>query len=293
MTKKWILSFGPVGLAVALGLAVLLQAPLGAAEAAARPYLGIMAEPSAQEGTQTGVVVRQVSPDSPAAKAGLKDGDVILKADDKEVKDIEALTHAVTSHKAGDKLQLHVRRDGKEQDLTVTVADRPVRRGHDLGDFQAEKHAFLGVQSQPLTPELKDHLGVAADHGVVVTDVVPNTPAAKAGLKSEDVITAVGDKAINKPEELRDAIRQADIGKEVTLKVTRGKEHMELKTKLESMPMGLGALPPELERQFPGFTDRFPTRMPMFESAQRVQELEAKVKELEKRLHELEQKQSK
>jgi len=199
----------------------------------------------------------------------------------------------VTELKAGDKLAVHFVRDGKEQDVTVTVAERPADRTPRRAEPRASKHPFLGVQTQALTPDLKERLGITVEQGVIVTDVVPNTPAAKAGLKSEDVITAIGDKAISRPEELREAVHQMEVGKEVTLKVFRGNEQLEVKTKLEGAPMGFGALPPELEQYFPGFGERFSARMPQFDSAQRVQELEAKVKELEKRLHELEQKQSK
>src|SRR5207244_2180761 len=94
-----------------------------------------------------------------------------------------------------------------------------------------------GVQMQDLTPELKDRLKVQADAGAVVTDVVPDSPAAKAGLKRDDVITAVDSRPVKNPMDLQGAIQTAGAGKEITLQVARGNEKLSVKaTPREGVP---------------------------------------------------------
>src|SRR5262245_13873611 len=82
-----------------------------------KPYLGIAAD--SKQADARGVVVREVTPNSPAAKAGLKSGDIIIRIGDVEVKDFQALADAVAGHKPGAKLDLTITRDGKEQHLNV------------------------------------------------------------------------------------------------------------------------------------------------------------------------------
>jgi S1-C subfamily serine protease len=267
-----------------------------AADPASPAYLGIFFQP-AEGATQTGVVVGQVVPDSPASKAGLKEADVITKVDDQEIKDPEKLTSTIANHKPGDKVTLHILRDGKEQSLDVTLGERPraTARSLEPAPEGRERRALLGVQTQELTPDLKKRLGIAADQGALITDVGRGTPAEKAGLRTNDVITAVDNTPVANLEELRAAVQKAGPGKEVTLTVARGKETLTLKAKLEET--AAGGFPPR--GPLPGFPDarfppggRFPEFPPVFEESRRVQELEKRVQELEKRVRELEQKQS-
>src|SRR5262249_16974003 len=148
---------------------------------AGRSYLGLAAEAADKEAPPNGVTVHSVSPQSPAAKAGLKGSDRIVMADGKEVKSFEDLKNTLASHKPGDPVAPKGLRDGQEQTITVTLGEAPESRD------QAEPPArlsgpYLGVLTQPLTAELKEHLSLTVDKGVVVTHVLPASPAAKAGL---------------------------------------------------------------------------------------------------------------
>jgi serine protease Do len=271
-------------------LVLLMSFTLGVApgkgdERASRPYLGILVDPA--EDGQRGILVREVTPSSPAAKAGLRSGDRIVKFDDRDVTDVRKFLQTVAARKPGEKLNLRVLRDGREQDLAVTVGARPAESEfpptglpEQLG---AHRHAFLGVQTKALTPELAKQLKIEANAGAVVTDVVPNSPAAKAGLKPDDVITAVNDRPAKNPVELREAIQEAGPGKEVTLQVVRGQEKLSPKTTLREGAFGLFLAPGE---------DRLPVLdvESMFDQARRLRDLERRVDELEKRLREQEKK---
>jgi len=300
-----------VATAAMLGLFVSSTFGLAAAPAPenAKPgYLGVLT--SKAEDGQKGAWIREVTPDSPAAKAGLQNGDIVTKVGDREVKDVADLTSAIAEHKAGSKVMLWVMRDGKERQIEATLGERPGRKLPALGNVPmpaAPRGAYLGIHTQELTPELKDRLKLKVEKGVMVTEVMPDTPAAKAGLKSEDVILAVGDKQVNTPEELREIISGSKAGSEVVLHLQRGDQKMECRCTLGEMPMPLDfqAFQNQLPDFFRGrFEDgQFPFkfdlkdltegRLPMeikkfsFDLSQ-VQEMQKKIEELEKRIAELE-----
>jgi S1-C subfamily serine protease len=274
----------PVWMAVLVLLTVGLvaQAQPGGAPEAPRGYLGILVGPAEEGGT--GVMVREVTAGSPAAKAGLKSGDRVVKLGDEDVTDVERFLRAVAAKKPGDKLTLGVLRDGKEQKLTVTLGERAGREGPAFPELPGlRRPAFLGVQTQALTAELKERLNANTDAGAVITEVVPNSPADRAGLKRDDVITAVDDRPVKTPADLRDAVQKAGPGKEVTLQVVRGKEKRAVKATLREGAFGFFLTPGE---------DQFPTVdvESMFDQGRRIRELERRVEELEKRLRALEKK---
>jgi S1-C subfamily serine protease len=248
-------------------------------------YLGIMV--NAPQAGERGIQVREVTPDSPAAKAGLRASDQIIKVDDRDVTSVEQFLQTVASHKPNDKMTLHVMRGGQEQMITATLGERPaggeIARTGRPGLLTGLQPAFLGVQTQPLTAELKQRLQVQADTGAVVTEVVPNSPAAKAGLKADDVITAINDKAVRDPAQLREVIQEAGPDHDVTIKVARGNQNLTVQAKLGLAGLGMFLTPGG---------ERFPTLdvESMMEHSRRLREMERRIEDLEKRVRELEKK---
>lgn len=280
------LSLACLGLLV-LGLASAQEAATPAQQPAKRAYLGVMVEPAKE--ADRGVIIRDVTTNSPAAKAGLKAGDRVTKVGDRAIKDIEDFMGAVLRHKPGDKMAFQVEREGKEQSVSVTLGEPPVARPAG-GEERADRSSgFLGVQTARNTPETRERFNVTAEQGAIVTDVLPDSPAAKAGLKRGDVITKVGTKAVTGPEELREAVRQLGAGKEATLTVQRGQETTEVKARLEEAPVDGIGFPPLGLPPGAGLGGR-PIMPPIFEAGERVRELERRLSELEKRVRELEQK---
>lgn len=221
------------------------QAPqLGdqSSQRSARPFLGILADAVLPGAAPQGVVVRQVEPDSPAAQAGLRTGDMITKFDDRGVTNLDTLANLVGQHKPGDRVRIQFQRAGKEQTQDVTLAQFPARR---FGQAvpQNRPAAFLGVGAQALTPQEKDRLGVAVDQGAVVMQVIPGTPAAQAGLQPGDVITNFDNKPITNTQDLQQAVRQTGANKDVNFTAARGKETRDFKAHLQEAPAGLFAPP--------------------------------------------------
>jgi S1-C subfamily serine protease len=271
-----------IGLVAVLGLLAssslaYAQRPESAKPSQQGASLGIAVEPSANELGQEGVVVMQVFPAGPAAKAGVKPGDLITKADEQKVNTLNTLLNVLKAHKPGDKVTLHVKRDGKEKNVSVTLESRTALEEQAEQPERRVQAAFLGVQASP-----------ESRNGAVVNDVLPKSPADKAGLRKGDVITRIDDQAINTPRDLIQAVRKAGVGKEVTVAAMRDDKTMELKAKLEAAPADLfGGPPPGILPGGPGQRLGGPQ---LLELPERVRQLQQQVNDLERRLRALEQK---
>ncbi len=281
--------------AFAFGIAGLLaaQQPPVQPDAAKRPFLGVAFAPN--KGDTPGAFIVGIDADSPAAKAGLKAGDVVTKVGGKEVATAEDFYKSIRSHKPGDKLDLEVVRDGKSRPVAVTLGTRPAQEGPSPPAKKAppfaNRPAFLGIGMEPLTPELRTKLGIKSERGVVVAEVLPNSPAARAGLQKDDVITQAGGQGVSDPVELGKVVRKTGAGKELTLHVERGKEEKDVKVTLKEGPIGpipgRPGAPGCFEGAFP-----VPNIEGLFDQSSKIRDLERRIELLEKKLKALEGKPS-
>ncbi|MGE5346877.1 MAG: Do family serine endopeptidase [Acidithiobacillales bacterium] len=165
-----------------------------------RGYLGVsvgdLSEKLAQQfkvPDVSGAMVEDVTPGSPAAKAGLKAGDVIRSLDSRTVTSKDELTSAIASQNPGTVVRVGFLRDGKSETVTVTLGSRPANLGLAAGTAKVPSGSTLrGVTVQNLTPPLREQLGLPAETtGVVIARIDPSSPAAQAGLQPGDVIQEV------------------------------------------------------------------------------------------------------
>jgi C-terminal processing protease CtpA/Prc len=188
--------------------------------------------------------------DSPAEKAGLKKDDVILRFDGESVTSTRKLSRLVGESSADQTVRITISRGGAEQELSATLSKHKmadllsasirddVFKGieksfpemsekdwpkMESGDgnfvFSMGANRRMGVGTQTLTKQLADYFG-AKDGGVLITSVSENTPAAKAGLKAGDVITAVDGEKVDSSGDITRAINKKQDG-EITLTVLR------------------------------------------------------------------------
>ncbi|MCU1311260.1 MAG: Peptidase Do [Candidatus Angelobacter sp.] len=146
----------------------------------------------------SGAVVSQVEPDSPAAKAGLKTGDVITELNGKTVNDAGELQVAVGQKQPGTKLDLTVMRDGKSLQVPVTVEAMGARdKGTETASAATEKPRW-GLGLADLTPEIRQQVEAGNDvHGALIEKVSPGSSADDAGLRRGDIITEVNRHAVH------------------------------------------------------------------------------------------------
>jgi len=154
-----------------------------------------------------GVLISDVSPDKPAARAGIRKGDVILALNGETVDSANSMRLAISQTSPGSTIKLTIWRDGKTQDITVTLAELP-ETAEKLGTTQEGTSSTLeGVNVQNLTPDLAEELQLpAGTHGVVVSSVDPSSPAAAAGLDRGVVIVEVNHKNVTSVDQFKQAL---------------------------------------------------------------------------------------
>ena len=156
-----------------------------------------------------GALVSQVTDDSPAQKAGIKPGDVIVKFDGKDVIDTTRLRNLVAANKPGTKATLDFIRDGKPQTVDVTLTTLPTQQVAEAAPQSGESTdqlSKLGLSVQNLTPDLANQLGISGDQGVVVTSVQPGSEASTADLQQGDLIVQANQQPVNSVDDLNNAI---------------------------------------------------------------------------------------
>jgi serine protease Do len=174
----------------------------------------------------SGALVASVVPGSPAEKAHLQSGDVILEADGHDVKSVGDLPRLVAAMPAGSQLHLTVLRDGKKETVTAAVGEAPSKKklaaAATKGQGNAAPVAALGMQLAPLTASLRHQLHVATDaKGVVVAEIAEGSPVAALGIEPGDVILSVNRRPVTDPEEAARALKQAARHRNVLLLVNR------------------------------------------------------------------------
>jgi len=216
-----------IGFAIPINMAKAIKNQLIKTGSVTRGYLGIIIQdltPELKEsfglGDLKGVLIAEVTKDSPAEKSGLKHGDVIVEFDDKPVKNVSAFRNRVSLIAAGSKEKIIILRDKQSMVLNVTIGKLP---GNDLvADAASHTLAELGITVQNLTPDLADKLGYLGEKGVVVTQVNPGTIASMAGLRPGTLIQEVNRKQVQNINEFKQALTQNGEEKLILLHVRDG-----------------------------------------------------------------------
>ncbi|MCU0971167.1 MAG: PDZ domain-containing protein, partial [Gammaproteobacteria bacterium] len=200
-----------IGFAIPASLAANVVQQLKAEGRIDRGWLGLQLQavsPEVAEGlglkAEGGTLVADVLVDSPAAKAGMRPGDVILSVDGQPLERLTTLPRIVAETKPGKTLTLNVSRKGQTVDVPVRVGAQPKDErlaANDAAD--ATDKPRLGLALSKITPELRARYKLEDDaEGVVVTRVLPGSPAERAGIRVGSVISMVGQEPVATPDEV-------------------------------------------------------------------------------------------
>ncbi len=196
-----------------------------------RSWLGILTQSVTQENQKFfglpkpgGVLVAQVEPNSPASKAGLQQGDVILEMNGQPIADVNAFRLKVSMLAPGTALRLGIWRSNREQNLAVRLEEMPPEKSGQRGGGGGGVAGSVldGVSVDELTPDIAQSLNLPSNtKGVVVTGVDPGSPADEVGLQRGDVIQEVNRRRVTNVAEYEAAVKRAGSGS-VLLLVDRG-----------------------------------------------------------------------
>ena len=166
-------------------------------------------------------MISHVDPESPAADAGLRVGDIILRFDGRAIEQSSELPHIVGLTKPGTRVSVVVMRAGKERRLRVTVGELDSSDGEKQAAAKEKAGASnpLGLDVEPLSDELKTRWNVS--HGVLVARVAEGSPAALAKLQKGDVLTLIDSEAVASVRAFQRIVRALPSGKMVALRVVR------------------------------------------------------------------------
>jgi serine protease Do len=162
-----------------------------------RGWLGVMIQQVTPELAKNfglerpiGALVGEVAPDSPAAAAGIKQGDVILQYRGKEVSQMSMLPAMVAQTPVNSKVKIVLMRDGKEKTIPVTIG--ALKEGDVAAEArESDQGLEFGLSVQEITPELAETLGIEGKKGLIIANVEPNSPAGEAGLRRGDIILEI------------------------------------------------------------------------------------------------------
>lgn len=223
-------SFAGAGFAIPSQIAKSVATQLIATGKVEHGYLGIGMNDVTPENASffnlkdaTGAVIAQVTPDSPAARAGLKQGDVIDELNGHKVLDSSSLQVAVSEDKPGDQIHLGIIRNGQPQTVTVTVgqyhkAGTQMASNGDNGG--ANNTGKLGLAVDDVTSDVRQQLNLPDNlHGAAIAQVRPGSPADEAGLAPGEVVVQVDRKPVTSAEQFADAVHANPANKDLLLLV--------------------------------------------------------------------------
>lgn len=222
-----------IGFAVPSNMAKLVMEQLIKQGKIVRGWLGVMIQEVTPEIAQKfglkgprGALVSDITKGSPAEKAGIMRGDIIIEYDGKVINSISNLRNSVAQTRVGSKVGIKIIRNGREYNLNVIVAELPREMATitEEPEGNIQRNAFSGVTVYDLTKEIALQLGLnSGEKGVVVIKVEPGSPGDEAGLKKGDVIQEIDRNKINNMEDFRRVTSQVGSREEtILLYINRG-----------------------------------------------------------------------
>lgn len=226
-----------IGFAIPINMAKNIREQLVEHGSVTRGRLGVYIQDITQDLAESfdlkqseGILVAQVIDGSPAEKGGLKQGDVILKLNDKSVDNVAKFRNGIAMTRPGTEIKLTVLRNGKEKMIEITIGS--LETDGQGQPISADKLPKLGLSLQKLTPELAEQFGYEDAKGVLVTAVEAGSIADRAGIKRGDLIEEVNRKAVTEAHQVKKMIKETD-KKTVLLLVRQGAANRYLALKLK------------------------------------------------------------
>jgi S1-C subfamily serine protease len=165
---------------------------------------------------KSGVLIKIVENGSPAAKAGAREGDIILALDNRKIVSEDDFQSTMRNYSVGDKLNLKLRRRAEPLTLSVVASQFPMERAAALG------YRLLGIRTEDLTPGTRVRFNVAADSGALIFELNPQSYLSQIGARSGDVIRRINEVPIKNSKDFNAAIVKYRHKKSIIILLQRG-----------------------------------------------------------------------
>jgi serine protease Do len=220
--------FAGIGFAIPINMARNVMESIMEHGKVVRGYLGIYMGPVTKNiasiyelDEADGVIISDVVDESPAAQAGLKTDDIILKVDGNRVKGPNMLATAIASKRPGDKVKLTLLRDGDQKTITVKLGEMPEEQMSSASTENIEQK--LGFATKNLNDDIREELNLSNRvEGVVVTGISQRSNAYRGGLREGDVIVEFNRRRIGGQDDFNKLAEQLDQGDPVVFRIIRG-----------------------------------------------------------------------
>jgi serine protease Do len=213
-----------IGFAIPINIAKGILKDLKERGTVTRGWLGVMVQKITPELAKSfglsqseGALVGDVIPDGPAAKGGIKRGDVIVRFDGQQVKDMEDLPKIVAATIPNSVVDVEVIREGSQLTLRISI-----ELLEDLQDTVVAKADLLGLQVQDITEELAKNLKLEGSEGVLVSDVTAGNAASEAGIRRGDVISEMNRSTVKDMRDYQNLLASVEKGSSVLFLIKRG-----------------------------------------------------------------------
>lgn len=207
-----------IGFAIPINMAKSIMDQLISKGKVTRGFLGIIIQEITPDlasmfklDSKKGILISQVTPDSPAEKSGLKQGDIIVELEGKPVSNVSSFRNKVAMFEPGSEKEITVIRNGNKKTLNVKI-------GTQSGQFSAimddsEILEKIGFKAQNLDKEIAERFGYQVDSGVLITEVLPGTPASQAGLRPGNLVVEINKEKVSNVNKLKDILRKSGASK--------------------------------------------------------------------------------
>jgi len=192
-----------------------------------RSWIGIKIQPLDEDLAQsyglkrpTGALVSEVVDDSPAAKAGILDGDIVLEFDGKKVRTSSDLPLYASMAGIGKKVSLKILRSGHEISMPIELSEFPGAE-QKLAEAPEAAEGSLGVTVADITPSLRQQFDLPRSHGVIIKEVEPHSPAARAGLRPGDLVLSMNGRRMSNARNFARAVRTLKSGGVMRIQIAR------------------------------------------------------------------------
>jgi serine protease Do len=228
-----------IGFAIPINMAQKIMEDLIFDGKVSRGWLGVMIQDLDQPTREAfgldqnthGVLIGDVFPDQPAAKAGILRGDIVTSVDGKEVTNPNELRNAIAAIHPGKKVPIELLRSGKKITAYVTlsgrdksqVAENDSKKNESSENGSEDVSKKLGIRVSPLTSEIKSNLHLKSDiNGVVISGFEEKSISEQEGIQENDIIIEINRKPINSIKEFKAAVKELKDGESVLLLIQRG-----------------------------------------------------------------------